>query len=209
MLPLTDSSILLRLGKHIDPGLNQRVHSLAARLAAHPLAGVRETVPGYTSLTVHYDPLVRTHAQVADWLSAQLAAEEQTSAPRPAHLVEIPVVYDGPDLAFVAEYCKLSIPAVIHAHSQAEYNVAMMGFLPGFPYLSGLPEQLRLPRRATPRTHVPAGSVAIAGAQAGIYPQESPGGWQLIGRTRLALHDPQRNPPFLLAPGDTVRFIPG
>jgi KipI family sensor histidine kinase inhibitor len=209
MLPLTDSSILLRLGESIDPALNQRVHSLAARLAADPLAGVIETVPGYASLTVHYDPLICTHAQVADWLSAHLAAETQTSAARPARLVEIPIVYDGPDLGYVAEHCQMSIPEVIRAHSQAEYRVAMMGFLPGFPYLSGLPEQLRVPRHATPRTHVPLGSVAIAGAQAGVYPQESPGGWQLIGSTSLTLHDPQRTPPFLLAPGDTVRFIPG
>jgi KipI family sensor histidine kinase inhibitor len=207
MLPLTDSSILLPLGDHIDPALNRRAHALAARLAAHPLAGVLETVPGYASLAVHYDPLVRSHAEVAMWLASHLTAETE-SRPCPARTIEIPVLYDGPDLAFVAEHCQLSIPEIIRLHSDAEYTVYMMGFLPGFPYLGGLPEQLHVPRRANPRTHVPAGSVAIAGAQAGIYPQESPGGWQLLGRIEIPLYDPQREPPFLLAPGDNVRFIP-
>jgi KipI family sensor histidine kinase inhibitor len=206
MLPLTDSSILLPLGDHIDPALNRRAHDLAARLAAHPFDGVLETVPAYASLTVHYDPLVRTHAEVAEWLASHLAAETE-SIPNPTQIIEIPVIYDGPDLAFVAEHCKLSIPEVIHLHSAAEYTVYMMGFLPGFPYLGGLPEQLHVPRRTSPRTHVPSGSVAIAGAQAGIYPQESPGGWQLLGRTDTPLCDPQREPPFLLAPGDKVRFV--
>jgi len=207
MLPLTDSSILLPLGDSIDPTLNQRAHNLAARLAEHPLEGMLETVPAYASLTIHYDPLLRTHAEVADWLASHLAPETET-APHPARIIEIPILYDGPDLAFVAEHCKLTIPEVIQLHSQAEYTVYMMGFLPGFPYLGGLPVQLHTPRRATPRTHVPAGSIAIAGAQAGIYPQESPGGWQLLGRTTIPLHDPQRNPPFLLAPGDKVLFRP-
>jgi KipI family sensor histidine kinase inhibitor len=206
MLPLTDSSILLPLGDRIDPALNRRAHALTARLAEHPLEGVLETVPAYASLTVHYDPLLRTHAEVAAWLASHLATQTET-APPPARTIEIPVIYDGPDLAFVAEHCHLSIPEIIHLHSAAEYTVAMMGFLPGFPYLGGLPQELHVPRRASPRTHVPAGSVAIAGAQAGIYPQESPGGWQLLGRTDIPLYDPQREPPFLLAPGDKVRFV--
>jgi KipI family sensor histidine kinase inhibitor len=207
MLPLTDSSILVPLGDQIDPALNRRAHALAARLAAHPLAGVLETVPAYASLTVHYDPLIRTYAEVAEWIGEHLAAQTELT-PRPTRAIEIPVTYDGPDLPFVAEHCRLSIPEVIRLHSTAEYTVYMMGFLPGFPYLGGLPAQLRTPRRATPRTRVPAGAVAIAGAQAGIYPQESPGGWQLLGHTDLPLYDPRRSPPFLLSPGDQVRFIP-
>lgn len=207
MLPLTDSSILLTLGNHIDPALNRRAHALAGRLAAHPLEGVLETVPGYASLTVHYDPLLLAHAEVAEWLASHLAAETE-STPRPARTIEIPVNYDGPDLLFVAQHCNLTIPEVIRLHSAAEYTVAMMGFLPGFPYLGGLPEQLHVPRRASPRTRIPAGSVAIAGAQAGIYPQESPGGWQLLGHTETPLYNPHCDPPFLLAPGDIVRFIP-
>jgi KipI family sensor histidine kinase inhibitor len=123
--------------------------------------------------------------------------------------VEIPVCYGGecgPDIAAVAEHAGLLRDAVIARHTAAEYTVAMLGFAPGFPYLLGLDPSLQMPRRATPRTRVPAGSVAIGGAQTGIYPRELPGGWHLIGRTPLVLFDPQRELPCLLAPGDRVRF---
>lgn len=208
MLPLTDSSVLVQLGDSIDLATNQRVHSLAARLAQNPLDGVLETVPGYASLVVHYDPLVRAHAEITEWLAAHLNVEGQAS-PHPPRRVEVPVIYDGPDLPFVAQHCGLSVDEVIRLHSQSDYTVFMMGFMPGFPYLGKLPEALRVPRLETPRTHVPAGSVAIAGGQTGIYPQDSPGGWRLIGRTDLKLYDPQREPPFLFAPGDIVRFVAG
>lgn len=208
MLPLTDSSVLVQLGDSIDPATNRRVHSLAARLAQNWLDGVIETVPGYASLVVHYDPLARTHAEITEWLAAHLNVEGQASS-RPPRRVEVPVIYDGPDLPFVAQYCGLSVDEVIRLHSQSDYTVFMMGFMPGFPYLGKLPEALHVPRLETPRTHVPAGSVAIAGGQTGIYPQDSPGGWRLIGRTDLKLYDPQREPPFLFAPGDIVRFVAG
>ena len=207
MFPLSDSSILIKLGAAIDPLLNQRVHALAAQLNLNPLEGVTETVPGYASLVVHYDPLIRSQAEIMDWLSAQLDSNTE-AALRPPRQVEIPVIYNGPDLAFVAEHCHLKMADVIRIHSGTEYTVYMMGFMPGFPYLGKLPESLVSPRLATPRSHVPAGSVAIAGGQTGIYPVDSPGGWQLIGHTCLALYDARREPPFLLAPGDTVRFIP-
>jgi KipI family sensor histidine kinase inhibitor len=128
-----------------------------------------------------------------------------------ARLVEIPVCYGGecgPDIDAVAEHARLSRDAVAARHAAAEYTVAMLGFAPGFPYLLGLDAALQVPRRATPRTRVPPGSVAIGGAQTGIYPRELPGGWHLIGRTPLVLFDPQREPPCLLAPGDRVRFRP-
>jgi KipI family sensor histidine kinase inhibitor len=207
MFPLSDSSILIKLGDAIDPLINQRVHALAAQLNLNPLEGVTETVPGYASLVIHYDPLVRSQAEITDWLSAQLDSNAE-SALRPPRRIEIPVIYSGPDLAFVAKHCHLKVGDVIRIHSETEYTVYMMGFMPGFPYLGKLPESLVTPRLATPRSHVPAGSVAIAGAQTGIYPVNSPGGWQLIGQTSLPLHDARREPPFLLAPGDTVRFIP-
>jgi KipI family sensor histidine kinase inhibitor len=207
MFPLSDSSILIKLGDAIDPLLNQRVHALAAQLGLNPLEGVTETVPGYASLVVHYDPLVRSQAEITDWLSAQLDSNTE-AALRPPRRIEIPVIYNGPDLAFVAEHCHLKVGDVIRIHSETEYTVYMMGFMPGFPYLGKLPESLVTPRLATPRSHVPAGSVAIAAGQTGIYPVDSPGGWQLIGHTFLALYDVRREPPFLLAPGDRVRFIP-
>jgi KipI family sensor histidine kinase inhibitor len=208
MFALTDSSILVTLGETIDLETNRRVHALAARLAQNPLEGVMETVPGYASLTVHYDPLTRTHAEVTEWLAAHLNVEGQAS-PHPPRRVEVPVIYDGPDLPFVAQHCRLSVDEVIRLHSENEYLVFMMGFMPGFPYLGRLPEALHVPRLETPRTHVPAGSVAIAGGQTGIYPQDSPGGWRLIGRTDLKLYDPNREQPFLFAPGDIVRFVAG
>ncbi len=206
MLPLSDTSLLIQLGDKIDPQINRRVHMLAAALALDPLPGICETVPGYASLTIHYDPLALTHTQVADWLTAHLHLSA-AAASRPLKLIEVPVIYDGPDLASVAETCRLSPAKIICQHTSTLYTVYMMGFTPGFPYLGILPESIRVPRLAAPRSHVQAGAVAIAGMQTGIYPVDSPGGWQLIGRTALTLFDPARAQPFLFAPGDQVQFI--
>jgi len=206
IVPLSDSAVLLRLGESIHPAINRQVHLLAAALTLHPLPGIIETVPGYASLTVHYDPLALTHAQVCEWLESLLSLAAETAS-RPVKTVEVPVIYDGPDLDFVAAHCRLTIGEVIRLHASTPYTVYMMGFTPGFPYLGILPEALRVPRRETPRPKVPAGSVGLAGVQTGIYPVESPGGWRLVGRTPLTLFDPQRKPPFLFAPGDEVRFL--
>ncbi|MCS6992236.1 MAG: 5-oxoprolinase subunit PxpB [Anaerolineales bacterium] len=205
---LSDTALLIRLGEVLDPALNRRVHLLAAALKAAPLPGFLECVPGYASLTVHYDPLALTESEVRTWLKTRLHLVEET-AQRPTQTIEVPVVYNGPDLDFVAETCHLAPDEVIRLHCGTRYTVYMMGFTPGFPYLGILPEALRVPRLPTPRARVPAGSVAIAGAQTGIYPVESPGGWRLIGHTPLTLFDPNRTPPFLFAPGDEVRFLPG
>lgn len=210
MFALSDSSILLTLGDSIDPQINRRVHALAAALKLDPLPGVSEAVPGYASLVVHYDPLVLTYAQVTDWLSAHIetAAENTVRAPR---RIEIPVEYGGEyglDLDFVAAHCHLTPTEVIRLHSKIEYTVYMMGFTPGFAYLGRVPAKLVTPRLETPRTLVRAGTVAIAGEQTGIYPLDSPGGWRLIGHTEMLPFDPQREMPFLFAPGDTVIFRP-
>ena len=210
IIHLSDSSILLPLGDSIDPETNRRVHALAAALALDSLPGVSETVPGYTSLVVHYDPLVLTHTQVTDWLSAHAEIAAETSA-RPARKIEIPVQYGGEyglDLDSVAAHCHLSPAEIIRLHSETEYTVYMMGFTPGFAYLGRVPAALVTPRLETPRTRVRAGTVAIAGEQTGIYPVDSPGGWRLIGHTDLLPFDPLREPPFLFAPGDSVRFTP-
>ena len=205
---LSDSALLLTLGDAIDPRVNRRVHALAARLAAHPLAGVSECVPAYASLTAHYDPLLVGESQVAEWLRREAAGADE-EASRGSRRVEVPVRYGGeagPDLPDVAGLCGLSPAEVVRIHTASEYRVYMMGFTPGFPYMGLLDERLRVPRLASPRARVPAGTVAIAAAQTGIYPLDSPGGWRLIGRTDLALLDPTREPPFLFMPGDCVRF---
>jgi KipI family sensor histidine kinase inhibitor len=179
--------------------------ALAAALDHAELAGVVDRVPAKETLLVVFDP---------DQISAARLRRQIRSLPirpvaeQPAREHIIPLSYDGPDLAEVAERCGLTTAELITRHSGAVYRVALIGFLPGFPYLDGLPPELHLPRRATPRPQVPAGSVAIAGPQTGIYPQPSPGGWHLLGATAARLFDPARWPPALLSAGDIVRFEP-
>ena len=148
--------------------------------------------------------------RVRAWLHARLRADDASAQATAVRDIEIPVVYggeDGPDLDAAAAELGLSPQTLIERHSAGRYTVAMIGFAPGFPYLSGLDPALALPRLATPRTRVAAGSVAIGGAQTGIYPRDSPGGWRILGRTPLTLFDPQRDPPTALLPGDRVRFV--
>jgi inhibitor of KinA len=191
----------------IDLATNRRVHALARAIEAAALEGVREAVPGYASLLVNYDPLRLSFAQLTEWLrELKLHQEWQGQAGR---LVEIPVVYGGeygPDLEFVAGRNRLSPAEVIRWHTEAEYTVYLMGFMPGFAYLGGMPPEIAAPRLASPRSRVAAGSVGIAGQQTGVYPLESPGGWRIIGRTALVLFDPLAEQSFALAPGDRVRF---
>jgi KipI family sensor histidine kinase inhibitor len=174
------------------------VHRVAAALRAVP--GVEEVVPGYRTVLVTVS---------APW---QLPAVDELVLPATeevrGRLVEVPVVYDGADLPEVARLTGLTEDEVVARHTAVEYLVAFLGFAPGFPYLVGLDPALHVPRRATPRTRVPAGSVGLAGAQTGIYPQPTPGGWQLLGRTDVVLFDADRDPPALLAAGDRLRFVP-
>ncbi|WP_460813589.1 5-oxoprolinase subunit PxpB [Luteimonas pelagia] len=208
---LADDAWLLRLGDRIDSGCNARVHALAAAIRADAPGWLVDLVPAYASLAVFFDASRDDADAIGAWLDARLpvrGGDVAGSAPRP---VEIPVAYGGdggPDLATAAAELGLSPDALATRHAAGDYTVAMIGFAPGFPYLLGLDPALALPRLATPRTHVPAGSVAIGGAQTGIYPREGPGGWRLLGRTPLRLFDPARDPPALLAPGDRVRFLP-
>ncbi len=209
LLSLGDSAILVQLGDQIDPSVNRRVHSLEAQLRGRLLRGVIETVPAYASVLVHYDPLQSGYDEVMAWVREQLAKAEETAS-LPARRIEVPVRYggeDGPDLEFVASFHKLSTRKVAEIHASREYLVYMMGFTPGFPYMGKLDEAIATPRLETPRTHVPAGAVGIAGEQTGIYPVESPGGWRLIGRTSLRAFDVRAEPPFIFSPGDSVRFM--
>jgi KipI family sensor histidine kinase inhibitor len=215
---LGDDALLIRLGDRIDAATNRAALDLAAALQTARLPGVHDIAPAYASVCVRYDIAAWTRGaasttafrSVAAQIEAVIGAGIPATLPdESADALEIPVCYGGeagPDLAAVAEHSGLDSAEVIARHAQAEYRVAMLGFMPGFPYLLGLDPTLQMPRRATPRTRVPAGSVAIGGAQTGIYPRELPGGWQLIGRTPLVLFDASRAAPALLQPGQRVRF---
>lgn len=217
--PLSEKALAVTFGPDIDPDVHGRVLDLADWLYESPFPGLLAAVPAYASLTVHLDPLrvraawpgaVSPVRAVCIWLEKQLPVIPQ-GVREMTEPIDIPVRYggaDGPDLGEVAARTKMEESEVVRLHSETVYMVYMIGFLPGFPYLGILPPALELPRRDTPRTRVPAGSVAIAGRQTGIYPQSSPGGWHLIGRTTVQLFDSQRKPPALLAPGKRVRFIP-
>ncbi len=207
-LPAGDSSILVELGERIDPRINRMAHALAEALRGAD--GLGESVPGYASLLVYYDPFLLGYDETLERIRRGLEQIDPEDLPA-ARFVEIPVSYggaEGPDLEFVARHCGLSPAEVIARHSQVEYSVYFLGFLPGFPYLGGLDPAIAVPRLETPRTRIPAGSVGIAAEQTGVYPLESPGGWRIIGRTQVRLFDEQRDPPAVLRPGDHVRFVP-
>lgn len=210
-----DQALIVEFGDRVDPALSAEIAAAAQRLReSHPI-GVLDIVPAYTTLALHYDPaavgagaspyeaLVET---INTWLKTHTAA-----TPPAGRLIEIPVCYGGAfgeDLEALARSHNLSVEEVIAFHSGATYHVHMLGFVPGFAYLGGLDARLATPRRDTPRPHVPAGSVAIGGAQTGVYPLDTPGGWQIIGRTPLQLFRPDAMPPSLLNAGDAVRFVP-
>ena len=209
LLPLGDSALLIHFGDDIDLATNRRVHSVDAHLRLHPPAGVVELVPAYATLLVHYDPLVISYAEVAEWIRSQMDRAQEAAA-RPRARIDVPVRYGGehgPDLRSVAELHGATASQIVRLHTSRDYTVFMMGFTPGFPYMGRLDDGLVTPRLETPRTRVAAGSVGIAGAQTGIYPIDSPGGWRILGRTSLSLFDLSAAEPFLFAPGDTVRFM--
>jgi KipI family sensor histidine kinase inhibitor len=210
LLPAGDSAIVVEYGDGIDVGINARVRQLHRALAAGDHRGIVEAVPTYRSLMVHYDPIVVSRESLEE-LIRKTASRLPEESREPVRTVEIPVMYGGeagPDLTDVAAIAGMDERAVVDLHAGGDYIVFMLGFMPGFPYLGGLPAAIATPRLATPRTLVPAGSVGIAGAQTGIYPMESPGGWRLIGLTPVRLFDARRSPPALLEAGDRVRFVP-
>jgi KipI family sensor histidine kinase inhibitor len=203
-----DSAILLELAPVIDPDVNARAIAIAAALRDQALSGVRDVIPTYRSVAVHFDPLT------CDIDSLRNALRQAAASPPVAasgSLIEVPVAYggdNGPDLDEVAAFAKLSAQAVIDRHCGTEYRVFMLGFLPGFAYMGTVDGSIAAPRKATPRMRIPAGSVGIAGQQTGVYPRPSPGGWQLIGRTSLDVFDATREPASLFRAGDRVRFVP-
>lgn len=215
---LGDAACLLTLDDVPSTAAAARVAACLAKMRADLLAGVTDLVPAYADIAVLYDPerIQVEHGElpwrvVHEWVERHATATGRSRGGGGREVV-VPVAYggdNGPDLEHVARHCRLGADEVVKRHSAAIYTVAAIGFLPGFPYLYGLPDELSTPRRATPRARVPAGSVGIGAAQTGIYPHESPGGWNLIGRTALDLFDPAREAgPALLAVGDRVRFQP-
>ncbi|WP_018924959.1 5-oxoprolinase subunit PxpB [Salsuginibacillus kocurii] len=210
LTPLGDGAIRVSFGTEISPEINDRVRGLAALLEEENCPWAEEWVPSYTVLTVFYHSDHISYADAAEALRRRAERAASTSAP-PARLFELPTYYggaEGPDLEDVAEHASLSIKEVIERHAAPSYRVYMLGFTPGFPYLGGMDAKLATPRLTNPRAHVPAGSVGIAGGQTGVYSLDSPGGWQLIGRTPVRLYDPAREPVTLFRAGDLVSFVP-
>ena len=208
-LSFGDAALLVEFGQTVCPEVNAVVMALDAAMMAAPPEGLVETAPGFRSLLVAFDPLA-TDGEAMEAPIAGLLAGLSGTPPEGRHWV-LPAAYEGdlaPDLADVAARTGLSADEVVARHTGAEHTVSMIGFLPGCPYMTGLDAALDLPRRTDPRLKVPRGAVAIAVGQTVIYPVESPGGWNLIGSTPVALFDPAREAPALLAPGDRVRFRP-
>ena len=224
--PLGDSALIVQLGEGISPSIHELVRNLSALLNVHPFEGFIESVPAYNNLTVYYNPVVvhqsrinksaHRHAsstpyqKVSIYLSdlIQQIGDKEFFEER---VVTIPVAYGGvfgPDLVDLAKYHGLSVEEVIQLHSEGDYLVYMIGFAPGFPFMGGLSERIATPRKETPRLAIVPGSVGIAGKQTGVYPLETPGGWQIIGRTPLDLFLPTITPPTLLQSGDKIRFVP-
>ena len=204
--PLGDRAVLVTLGTAIDEATHRRVRAVCARIEQAKPAEVTDYVPAYTSVVVHYEP--GSYEHVAGQLRELLGNLSAESLPA-SRTVDIPVCYGGdlgPDLDDVARRHALTPDDVVRRHAAGDYLVYMVGFLPGFAYMGGLAPELATPRRAEPRTTVPAGTVGIGGSQTGVYAIPSPGGWHLIGRTPLVMFSPERDPPTLVEMGDRVRF---
>ncbi len=210
MLKAGEQGLVVEFGNEIDPVVNAHVHRLARILALEISEHILEVVPTYRSLMVYFDPLVITREALQEHIAGYLAElGADAVASDTTRIITIPVSYGGefgPDLEFVARHNAITQEEVVAIHTSIPYLVYMLGFTPGFPYLGGMSERIAAPRLDVPRVKIPAGSVGIAGKQTGIYPLESPGGWQVIGRTPLRLFNPSDESPFLFAAGDYLQF---
>jgi inhibitor of KinA len=200
--------LLVELEPVIDPVVNERAILLASRIRDRRARGVRDVAPGYSTVGIHFDPLQTDLAALEQAIEAEFSALSALDTVAGRTPIEIPVRYNGPDLAAVAVHAGCSTAEVIERHSERTYRVYMLGFVPGFAYMGRVDPAIAAPRHRVPRERVPAGSVGIAGLQTGVYPVESPGGWQLIGHTSTIMFDAARERPSLLAAGDLVRFVP-
>lgn len=209
--PLGDTGIQIVFGTEISEETNQRIRMFAEQLKKYPVQGITEWVPAYTTLSIYYRPDVVNYKTMCEKLTSICEAVQGEVETSTSLVFEIPTYYGGKvgsDLSFVAEYNGISEAEVISIHSSQDYLIYMMGFVSGFPYLGGMSNRIAAPRRENPRPKISIGSVGIAGNQTGIYPLETPGGWQIIGQTPLKLYDPNRNDPILLSSGHYLRFVP-
>ena len=210
ILTVGDCAVSVEFGQEISLEINHKVMALKMVLEQKPIRGIVELIPTYCSLLIQYDPMDLRYGQLRDRLEALVTQLDEVEMP-PKQVVEIPVAYGGeygPDLGEVARAHNISEEDVIKLHSEPEYPIYMLGFVAGFPYLGGMNKAIATPRKKSPRLKIEAGSVGIAGEQTGIYSVESPGGWQIIGRTPLKLYDVNRNEPVLLKAGQYIKFKP-
>ncbi|MFP3324142.1 5-oxoprolinase subunit PxpB [Planococcus sp. SIMBA_160] len=206
--PLSEQALVIETGTIINKESEQAVRKLSALLEKEAPDWLIEFIPAFTTVTVFYDPCRLRQAEAEQELTRLMAQLDEVEAPAPRQ-IEIPVCYGGdfgPDLRFVAEHNGLTEEEVVNIHTSGTYNVHMIGFAPGFPFIGGMSEKIAAPRRKSPRLRIPERTVGIAGMQTGVYPIETPGGWQLIGRTPLRLFVPEQDIPSLLRAGDEIRF---
>jgi KipI family sensor histidine kinase inhibitor len=202
-----DAMLLVELEPVIDPVINERAIVLASRIRARRARGLRDVAAGYSTIGVHFDPLQTDLAALERAIEDDFSSLAALDTIIPRRPIEIPVRYNGPDLEAVAKFANCSVAEVIRLHAQSTYRVYMLGFVAGFAYMGRVDRSIAAPRHRVPRERVPAGSVGIAGLQTGVYPVDSPGGWQLIGHTTMVMFDANREQPSLLAAGDVVRFV--
>jgi len=210
ILTAGDSSILVEFGKEISPEINRKIAATVQLMKEQHIEGVVDIIPAFCSLLINYDPRVIRYEEMKQRMQDLIKVDAKAEAGR-KRVFEIPVCYGGeygPDIANIAKNAGLSEKEVIEIHSSRDYLIYMLGFLPGFTYLGGLDERIHTPRLATPRIKINAGSVGIGGSQTGIYPLDSPGGWQLMGMTPVKTYDPDREVPILVEAGDYIRFVP-
>lgn len=209
-IPAGDKSLVMEFGNSISPVINAKIRNMINTLDESKLTFISEVIPTYRSILIIYDPILVEYKELVNTLKEMEEALGDAKQDE-AFIVELPTVYGGeygPDIEFVAEHNKITVEEVIQIHSSTDYLLYMLGFTPGFGYLGGMSKKIETPRLQVPRTKIPAGSTGIAGMQTGIYPIDSPGGWQLIGRTPVKLYTPLSDPPVLLNAGDYVRFVP-
>lgn len=210
ILTAGDSALLIEFGNEINPETNRRITALVQLMKEQHIEGIVDIIPAFCSLLINYDPRVLSYEELKERMEHLLKMEAKTEDTK-KRIFEIPVCYGGeygPDIENIAEHAGLSVEEVIRIHSSKDYLIYMLGFLPGFTYLGGLDERIHTPRLASPRLKIRAGSVGIGGSQTGIYPLDSPGGWQLMGMTPVRTYDPGRKTPILVEAGDYIRFIP-
>ena len=209
--PVGDRAISIDFGQVIDPTINRHIRQTIERIKELQLEGIIELVPTYCALLVEYDAMLYSYSEICNIIEPTLEEGMTNTTNELVTVVEVPTVYGGefgPDLSFVASHNHLSEDEVISIHSGTDYLVYMLGFIPGFTYLGGMDSRIATPRLSSPRTLIPAGSVGIAGEQTGTYPSDSPGGWQIIGRTPVTMYDMSKAQVALLNAGDYVRYVP-